>query len=164
MTEPIYEYQCQECGAIVHEKLFMGGESGTDICCSHCDSQRVSRMLSVASKLDKIIELLEGIMRNTQPVITSPVAPSVWVNDYPQDTATNEWTSPPQTDEGWPVPMIEWKICSCDHCRGRTTSTAGGCASCGCSLVAIFTESGKWWCNKCHQATFYQDGRIKKSC
>ncbi|NIR14822.1 MAG: zinc ribbon domain-containing protein [Desulfobacterales bacterium] len=56
---PIYEYQCQKCGAI-SEKLLMGGESGADICCSHCGSQRVSRILSVASLLTKNVASSAG--------------------------------------------------------------------------------------------------------
>ncbi|MBE9534378.1 MAG: zinc ribbon domain-containing protein [Proteobacteria bacterium] len=56
---PIYEYQCQECGAI-SEKLLVGGESGTDICCSHCGSQRVSRILSVTSLLTKKVTSSAG--------------------------------------------------------------------------------------------------------
>jgi putative FmdB family regulatory protein len=47
---PIYEYQCQECGA-VSEKLLVGRESAADICCSDCGSQNMSRILSVASLL-----------------------------------------------------------------------------------------------------------------
>jgi putative FmdB family regulatory protein len=49
---PIYEYQCQECGA-VSELLLVGGERETDIHCGQCGSQRVSRILSVASLLTK---------------------------------------------------------------------------------------------------------------
>ena len=58
-TMPIYEYQCQECGAI-SEKLLVGGESGTDICCSHCGSQRVDRILSVASLFTKKVTSSAG--------------------------------------------------------------------------------------------------------
>jgi putative FmdB family regulatory protein len=47
---PIYEYQCQKCGAIL-EKLLVGGESAEDICCNNCDSQKMSRILSAASFL-----------------------------------------------------------------------------------------------------------------
>jgi putative FmdB family regulatory protein len=45
---PIYEYQCQECGAI-SEKLLVGGEGAADIYCSNCSSRKMSRILSVAS-------------------------------------------------------------------------------------------------------------------
>jgi putative FmdB family regulatory protein len=49
---PIYEYQCQECGA-VSETLLVGGESAADICCSECGSQKMSRIMSAASFLTK---------------------------------------------------------------------------------------------------------------
>jgi len=59
---PIYGYQCQECGAI-SEKLLVGGVSGADIRCSHCGSQRVSRILSVASLLTKKVTSSVGHTR-----------------------------------------------------------------------------------------------------
>ncbi|MGB7066808.1 MAG: FmdB family zinc ribbon protein [Syntrophobacteria bacterium] len=56
---PIYEYQCQECGA-VSEKLLMGGESAVDICCSDCGSRKMSRILSVASVLTDKVNISTG--------------------------------------------------------------------------------------------------------
>lgn len=109
--------------------------------------------MSFEEKLDKIIELLEKIDRNTLPVITWPIAPSVWVEPYGGDTS--QWTDNSQWVKAEP------KVCGCEHCKGVSTSTAGGCVGCGCRLVAIYTEDGNWWCNKCHRVTFTSDGSYK---
>jgi hypothetical protein len=118
------------------------------------------REKEIIDKLDKIIELLEKLDRNTQPVITWPIAPTVWVNDYPQDSGNSggwrqgdDWTYIP--------PLNTKKVCHCEHCKGVTTDSAGGCIGCGCRLIAIYTEDGNWWCNKCHRESFYQDGSPK---
>lgn len=98
--------------------------------------------MTLEEKLDKIIELLEAIKVNTTPVVTWPIAPTVWVNDYPQDTGNSQWITV--------QPTAPTKVCECDHCS-QTTDVAGGCVMCGCKLVSVYTEDGNWWCNKCYR-------------
>lgn len=118
------------------------------------------REKEILDKLDKVIELLEDIKRNTSPVITYPICPSVWEPYVPYEIQPNSggWA---QNDDWVYLPPLQKnnKVCHCDSCKGK--NDAGGCCACGCRLVAIYTEDGNWWCNKCHQDSFFQDGSPK---
>ena len=49
---PIYEYQCQECGAISEYLLPVGG--GDLVLCKSCGSSQVEKVISASSVLSKI--------------------------------------------------------------------------------------------------------------
>jgi putative FmdB family regulatory protein len=49
---PIYEYKCRDCGSI-SEKLILTGESADDLRCDRCDSQRLEKIFSTVSFLNK---------------------------------------------------------------------------------------------------------------
>ena len=44
---PIYEYRCQQCGAVSEHLVGMGGEE--EVACLQCGSSDVARILSVAT-------------------------------------------------------------------------------------------------------------------
>ena len=105
-------------------------------------------------KLDKIIELLEKIDKNTTPV-PSWAWPTIATGQDNYD-GNNPWiTIEPYVPSAAPV-----STCGCSSCKS-STANVGGCVKCGCRNIAIFTEDGNWWCNKCHQNTFYDDGSLK---
>ena len=55
---PIYEYQCQECGAI--SEFFVGmGEDGP-LVCKKCGSNRVEKVLSVSAVLSRVANRAPG--------------------------------------------------------------------------------------------------------
>ena len=45
---PIYEYICEACGA-EFEELVKSMTGASDVCCTQCDSPKVTRKLSVPS-------------------------------------------------------------------------------------------------------------------
>lgn len=45
---PIYEYRCQDCGAVC-ERLLLAGDGAADFCCTHCGSSRMERIISAAT-------------------------------------------------------------------------------------------------------------------
>ncbi len=47
---PIYEYRCEECGALTERLEGVGGATGTPVC-SACGSDRVRKVLSAPSPL-----------------------------------------------------------------------------------------------------------------
>lgn len=117
------------------------------------------REKEILDKMDEIIKLLEDIKRNTQPIITYPICPTVWTQPFEISDNSGGWV---QGDDWTYLPPLTAKaVCHCEHCKGATTDIGQGCVKCSCRLVAIYTEDGNWWCNKCHQANFYQDGSPK---
>lgn len=96
-------------------------------------------MEKVEKLLQDILDKLEEIRQNTAPVI-----PTVWV--YPsQDNTDDSW----RWDGGCQAEKTTAGRagCNCPNCKPRT----GGCASCGCMNIAIYTEDGNWWCYDCHK-------------
>lgn len=122
----------------------------------------------IIDKLDEIKELLEEIKTNTTP---APVfIPSIWPAD---DGGSDNWdgngwwtiTSDPNAgpveccsavadSEGKYTPNPN---CGCSRCSDGT-SIAGGCCICKCRNIAIYTEDGNWWCNKCYRERHMLDG------
>ena len=55
---PIYEYQCQECGAI--SEFFSGMGENEALTCKQCGSNRLEKVLSVSAVLTKVSERAPG--------------------------------------------------------------------------------------------------------
>lgn len=45
---PIFEFRCMECGEIF-EKLFIHSDEEADLCCPHCRSESIERVVSKSS-------------------------------------------------------------------------------------------------------------------
>jgi putative FmdB family regulatory protein len=45
---PIFEFRCVDCGDIF-EKLFMSSDEKVDLCCPHCKSESIERVVSRSS-------------------------------------------------------------------------------------------------------------------
>jgi hypothetical protein len=122
----------------------------------------------IIEKLDEIKELLEEIKTNTTP---APVfVPSVWpVTEDGSDNwdGNNGWWTISADPDAAPIECCSAVAddkgqyspnpnCGCSRCD----SSAGGkgCVRCGCRNIAIYTEDGNWWCNRCHRRSFLSDG------
>jgi hypothetical protein len=110
--------------------------------------------MNIEEKLDKIIELLEAIKQNTQPIVSIPSVWPIYPNtdgDNFEYDGNNSWITitTPVTEDGWQQPYeIKQNNCGCKHCNPGTSS-AGGCTKCGCRNIAIYTEDGHWYCVRC---------------
>ncbi len=115
--------------------------------------------------LEQILFELKEIKQNTTPVVNIP---TVWITPHDGTDNSGDWNEQPYTictgttscgcpncqhsgllDTGTNEMPTVVTSCQCDRCTPE--GIAGGCAKCGCKNIAIFTEDGNWWCNKCHK-------------
>ena len=110
----------------------------------------------VLEKLDEIIEMLKDVKENTTTSI-----PSIWISPDQGDSNNYEY-DPDYVITPW-VPYVDdgtaGAPCNCDRC---SPSTSGGCVKCKCRNVAVYTEDGNWWCNKCFSRHHDQDGNYRE--
>jgi hypothetical protein len=114
--------------------------------------------------LEQILFELKEIKKNTMPVVNIP---TVWITPNDGTDDSGDWQEQPYTI------CTGGTACGCPACQSLTIATndiptvvkcfcdmctpggvAGGCAKCGCKNIAIFTEDGNWWCNKCHRNVY----------